>query len=98
MIGRKTREPQGFQQGFPLQPNRILTTPTDIRVDCTRVGIDRRGLQSCCCVYWLRAPEATPQYTMRAAETALVWSPHPCPHVGTAHRAGHKRLAMTAIG
>jgi hypothetical protein len=79
MIGRKTREPQGLQQGLQLQQNRILTTPKAIREDCTRVGIARRGLQSCRCVHWLRAPEATPQYTMRAAETALVWPPHPCP-------------------
>jgi len=83
MIGSKTREPQGLQQGLPLQHNRLRTTPKAIREDCTRVGIDRRGVQSRCGVHWLRAPEATPQYTMRAAATALVWSPHPCPHVGT---------------
>jgi len=76
------RELQGLQQGLHLQQNRILTTPEAIREDCTRVGIDRRGLQSCRCVHGLRAPEATPQYTMCAAETALVWSPPPCPHVG----------------
>src|SRR4029434_4551178 len=83
MIGRETRKPQGLQQGFHLQHHLIRTTPTHIREDCTRVGIDRRVLQSCCCVHWRRASEATPQYTMRAAETALVWPPHPCPHVGT---------------
>ena len=82
MIGRETRKPKGLQQGFQLQQNLILTTPKDICEDCTRVVINRRVLQSCCCVHWLRAPEATPQYTMRAAETALVWPPHPCPHVG----------------
>jgi hypothetical protein len=98
MIGRKTREPQGLQQGLQLQQNRILTTPKAIREDCTRVGIDQRGVQSCRCVHWLRAPEATPQYTMRAAADRPRAVPASMPSHRTAHRAGHKRLAMIAMG